>query len=143
MSSVDDKLGTLAAYSSSTPVSTRAVRSSEEPFVIYTYYDYLEVPFGATPARIEAAFLKQLERLDYGSSDTGQDMSGLLAMVHSAYKVLSDPEARHGYDATLAREAAMADAELKATLDQHGSGIGVRLQLAPDSLRDALAAIAA
>jgi DnaJ-class molecular chaperone len=124
------------------PVSTRVV-SREEAFVTYTYYDYLDVPFGATPARIEAAFLKQLERLDYGSSDTGQDMSGLLAMVHSAYKVLSDPEARHGYDAALAREAAMADAELKATLDQHGSGIGVRLQLAPDSLRDALAAIAA
>jgi hypothetical protein len=36
----------------------------------------------------------------------------------------------------------MADAELKATLDQHGTG-GQRLQLAPDSLRDALAAMAA
>ena len=111
--------------------------------MIYTYYDYLELPFGATPARIEAAFLSQLERLDYGSSDTGQDMSGLLAMVHSAYKVLSDPDARNRYDATLAREAAMADAELKATLDQHGIGAGQRLQLAPDSLRDALAAMAA
>jgi DnaJ-class molecular chaperone len=69
-------------------------------------------------------------------------MSGLLAMVHSAYKVLSDPEARQRYDAALAREAAMADAELKATLDQHGTGTGLR-QMAPDSLRDALAAIAA
>ena len=111
--------------------------------MIYTYYDYLELPFGATPARIEAAFLSQLERLCYGSSDAGQDMSGLLAMVHTAYNVLSDPEARSRYDATLAREAAMADAELKATLDQHGTGIGLRLHLAPDSLRDALAAIAA
>lgn len=108
----------------------------------YTYYDYLELPFGATPARIEAAFLGQLERLGYGSS-SGQDMSGLIAQVHTAYRVLSDPEARNHYDATLAREAAMADAELKATLDQHGTGAGQRLQVAPDSLRDALAAIAA
>lgn len=107
----------------------------------YTYYDYLELPPGATPARIEAAFLGQLERLHYGTSDSGQDLSGLIAMVHSAYKVLSDPDARSRYDATLAREAAMADAELKATLDQHGTRH--RLQLAPDSLRDAFAAIAA
>jgi DnaJ-class molecular chaperone len=111
--------------------------------VSYTYYDYLELPFGATAARIEAAFLSQLERLRYGTSDAGQDLSGLVAMVHSAYSVLSDPEARHHYDATLAREAAMADAELKATLDQHGTGTAHKLQLAPDSLRDALAAIAA
>jgi hypothetical protein len=55
--------------------------------VTYTYYDYLDLPFGAAPARIEAAFMSQLERFAYGSSDTGQDMSGLLAMVHSAYKV--------------------------------------------------------
>jgi len=111
--------------------------------VSYTYYDYLELPPGATPARIEAAFLGQLERLRYGTSDSGQDLSGLIAMVHSAYKVLSDPDARSRYDATLAREAAMADAELKATLDQHGTGTRHRLQLAPDSLRDAFAAIAA
>ena len=109
----------------------------------YTYYDYLELPFDATPTRIEAAFLSQLERLRYGTSDTGQDLSGLVAMVHSAYNVLSDPDERNRYDAMLAREAAMADAELKATLDQHGTGIGHRLQLEPDSLRDALDAIAA
>jgi DnaJ-class molecular chaperone len=122
---------------------TTAQREPQEPLVSYTYYDYLELPFGATAARIEAAFLSQLERLRYGSSDAGQDMGGLLAMVHSAYEVLSDPEARNRYDATLAREAAMADAELKATLDQHGTGTGHRLQTEPDSLRDALAAIAA
>ena len=109
----------------------------------YTYYDYLDLPLCASSARIEAAFLAQLERLGYGTSDTGQDMSGLVAMVHSAYGVLSNPETRDRYDATLAREAAMADAELKATLDQHGTGARQRLQLAPDSLRDALAAMAA
>ena len=48
----------------------------------YTYYDYLELSPGATPARIESAFLGQLERFGYGTSDTGQDMSGLVAMVH-------------------------------------------------------------
>ena len=115
----------------------------EEPFVSYTYYDYLDLPPGATPARIEAAFLAQLERFSYGASDTGQDMSGLVAMVQSAYDVLSNPEARERYDATLAREAAMADAELKATLDQHGSGARQRLQAALDSPRDDCAAIAA
>ena len=107
----------------------------------YTYYDYLELPPGATPARIEAAFLAQLERFSYGATDTGQDMSGLVTMIQSAYDVLSNPEARDRYDATLAREAAMADAELKATLDQHGSG--GRQRATPDSLRDAFAAIAA
>jgi DnaJ-class molecular chaperone len=111
--------------------------------VSYTYYDYLDVPSGATPARIDAAFLSQLERLRYGSSEAGQDMSGLVALVQSAYDVLSNPEARERYDATLAREAAVADAELKATLDQHGTGTGHRLQVAPDAWRDALAAIAA
>jgi hypothetical protein len=70
-------------------------------------------------------------------------MSGLVTMVQSAYGGLSDPEARERYDATLAREAAMADAELKATLDQHGSGARQRLQAALDSPRDDWAAIAA
>ena len=109
----------------------------------YTYYDYLDLPFGAPPARIEAAFLSQLERLRYGMSEAGQDMSGLLTLVQTAYDVLSDPAARERYDATLAREAALADAELKATLDQHATRSGHRLQVAPDSWRDALTAMAA
>ena len=33
----------------------------------YTYYDYLDLPPGATPARIEAAFLALLERFGYGA----------------------------------------------------------------------------
>ena len=86
--------------------------------MIYTYYDYLELPFGATPARIAAAFLGQLERLRYGSS-SDQDMTGVIAMVHSAYKVLSDPEARRRYDATQAFEMGLVNhvvplAELEA-----------------------------
>ena len=84
----------------------------------YTYYDYLELAPGATPARIETAYVALLERLGYGATDAGQDTSGLVAMIHTAYTVLSNSETRDRYDATLAREAAMADAELKATLDQ-------------------------
>jgi hypothetical protein len=37
----------------------------------------------------------------------------------------------------------MADAELKAALDQSGTGARQRLQLAADSLRDVFAAVAA
>ena len=109
----------------------------------YTYYDYLELPPGATPARIEAAFLGLLERFGYGTTDAGQDLSGLVAMIHTAYRILSDPEARERYDATLAREAAMADAELKATLDQHENGGRPRHQVSPASFQDAFTAIAA
>jgi DnaJ-class molecular chaperone len=111
--------------------------------VSYTYYDYLELPPGATPARIEGAFLGLLERFRYGTTDTGQDLSGLVSMIHTAYRILSNPEAREQYDATLAREAAMADAELKATLDQHESGGRLRHQIAPETFHEAFTAIAA
>jgi curved DNA-binding protein CbpA len=109
----------------------------------YTYYDYLELPPGASPARIEAAYLALLERFGYGTSDAGQDLSGLVVMIHAAYQTLSNSEAREQYDATLAREAAMADAELKATLDQHENGARSRHQVAPESFREAFTAIAA
>ena len=109
----------------------------------YTYYDYLELPPGATPARIEGAFLGLLERFGYGTTDAGQDVSGLVVMVHAAYEVLSNPAARDRYDATLARDAAMADAELKATLDQQDIGSRHRIQDPPAALSSALAAIAA
>ena len=109
----------------------------------YTYYDYLDLTPDASPALIESAFLGLLERYDYGASDTGQDLSGLIAMVHNAYRVLSNPEERDRYDAALAREAAMADAELKAALDQYDSGGRWRQRYAPDVFSDATAAIAA
>jgi len=111
--------------------------------VSYTYYDYLDLPPGATPALIENAYLVLLERFGYGNTDAGQDMSGLVAMIQAAYAVLSNPEARERYDATLAREAAMADAELKATLDQAEAGARHRLQDSPAWQSDAFAAIAA
>ncbi len=109
----------------------------------YTYYDYLDLAPGASPALIESAFLGLLERFSYGTSDTGQDMSGLVAMVQTAYQVLSDPEARERYDATLAREAAMADAELKATLDLHDTSARHRDAAASGTFENAFAAIAA
>ena len=84
----------------------------------YTYYDYLEVAPGAPAARIEAAYAQILERFGYGVTESGQDLSNLVRLIHAAYDVLSDPEARRRYDAQLEREAAAADAELKATLDQ-------------------------
>ena len=109
----------------------------------YTFYDYLELPQDAAPARIETAYLGLLERFGYGTTDAGQDMSNRVAMIHAAYNVLANPEARAGYDATLAREAAMADAELKATLDQRNTGARYRVEDAPAWLDDSYAAIAA
>ena len=108
----------------------------------YTFYDYLDLAPDASPALIESAFLGLLERYDYGASDTGQDLRGLIAMVHNAYRVLSNPDERRRYDAALAREAAMADAELKAALDQSDSTARWR-QRASDPYSDAAAAIAA
>lgn len=109
----------------------------------YTYYDYLELPPGASKKRIDAAYIALVERFGYGTTDAGQDMSGLLRMIQAAHEVLSNPATRDEYDATLAREAAMADAELKASLDQLATSGHRRIQNPPDSLRRAFSAIAA
>ena len=109
----------------------------------YTYYDYLELPPGAPQQRVEAAYVALLERFGYGSTDAGQDTSGLVRMIQAAYEVLSNPEEREAYDATLAKEAAMADAELKATLDQLDTPAQRRVQHPPASLQNAVSAIAA
>lgn len=103
----------------------------------YTHYDYLNVAPGATPASIDAAYAQLLERFGYGSSDAGQDLSGLIRLIHSAYEILSDPGARTQYDAHLAREAAMADAELKAELDREALNLPARVQEAPAALESA------
>ena len=44
----------------------------------YTHYDYLELAPGATSKRIEAAYAALLERFQYGMTDAGQDLSGLV-----------------------------------------------------------------
>lgn len=85
--------------------------------MIYTHYDYLDVAPGAPRDRIEAAYARVLERFNYGMTPAGQDLSGLVRMIHSAYQVLSDPRMRDEYDAQLKREAEIADLELRAVLD--------------------------
>jgi len=109
----------------------------------YTYYDYLELAPGASQKRIETAYIALVERFGYGTTDAGQDMSGLLRMIQAAYEVLSNPSSREEYDATLAKEAAMADAELKASLDSLATAPQRRVQSPPASLQNAFAAIAA
>lgn len=103
----------------------------------YTYYDYLALPPGATAQRIESAFLALLERFGYGTTAAGQDMTGLLRMIQTAYDVLSNPQTRDAYDAKLAEEAALADAELKASLDELAAAAHHRsVQDLPAALRN-------
>ena len=55
----------------------------------YTYYDYLDLPPGATPGADRSRVSESARTLSTtAATDTGQDMSGLVAMVHSAYEVL-------------------------------------------------------
>ena len=73
--------------------------------MIYTHYDYLDLAPGAPRGAHRGRVCAVLERFQYGAHRAGQDLSGLVRMIHSAYHVLSDPEARRAYDAQLAREA--------------------------------------
>ena len=109
----------------------------------YTYYDYLDLAPGASPARIEAAYAAVLERFQYGATDAGQDLSGLVRMIHAAYEILSSPGTRRSYDEQLAVEAAEADVELKKLLDAKPAE-GTRLvQDVPAALRLAITPLAA
>jgi len=116
---------------------------TEETAVTYTYYDYLDLAPGASSARIDAAYAQILERFGYGVTEAGQDLSGLVRMIHAAYEVLSNPDARRRYDAQLDQEAAMADAELKASLDQQASWQSRHVQDVPAPLQSVLRALAA
>ena len=120
----------------------RRNRPQQEIAVDYTFYDYLELAPGASPARIEAAYAQLLQRLGFGESEAGQDLSGLVRMIHAAHEVLSDPITRQRYDAELAREAAAADAELKLALDQQ-TAWSRRSQDAPASLAVVFGGLAA
>jgi DnaJ-class molecular chaperone len=111
--------------------------------VTYTHYDYLDLAPGASPARIEAAYAAVLERFQYGGTDASQDLSGLVRMIHAAYEVLSSPERRRSYDAQLAHEAAVADEELKSTLDASPVIATRRVQDAPATLRAIMTPLAA
>ena len=109
----------------------------------YTHYDYLELAPGASRARIEAAYAALLERFQYGSTDAGQDLSGLVRLIHAAYEVLSDSARRQAYDTELASLAAQADRELKAVLDAQAVHSFKRVQDVPPGLAAAVAKIAA
>ena len=108
----------------------------------YTHYDYLELAPGASRARVETAYAALLERFQYGSTDAGQDLSGLVRMIHAAYEVLSNPERRRAYDAELAQAAQRADSELKQALDAQAMQ-PKRVQDVPLGLAAAVAKIAA
>jgi curved DNA-binding protein CbpA len=91
--------------------------------VLYTHYDYLELPPGASSTRIEAAYRTLKQRLN------GETDEAMVRLIHEAYAVLSDPNRRQGYDEALKRAAEEADAELKAWLDEKGAKI---TRLVPD-----------
>jgi curved DNA-binding protein CbpA len=80
--------------------------------VLYTHYDYLELPPGASTARIEAAYQLIRERLN-GHSD-----EQLVRKIHEAYSVLSSPVQRRAYDEVLKQAADSADRELNESLDE-------------------------
>jgi DnaJ-class molecular chaperone len=105
--------------------------------VLYTHYDYLELPPGASSTRIEAAYRTLQQRLN-GAAD-----EAIIRLIHEAYAVLSDPRQRNGYDETLKRAADAADAELKACLDAKGARVSRHVQDPPAPLAAALTAWAA
>jgi molecular chaperone DnaJ len=109
----------------------------------YTHYDYLELAPGASAQRIEAAYCALLERFQYGHTEAGQDLSGLVRMIHAAYAVLSDPEQRRVYDQQLALEAQAADAELQSQLDAAALTGFTRVQQVPETLLATLPELAA
>jgi molecular chaperone DnaJ len=111
--------------------------------VIYTHYDYLEVSPGAPRQRIEAAYARVLERFNFGMTPAGQDLSGLVRMIHAAYDVLSDPDSRRTYDLQLQQDALAADAELRAELMRPVNAQPRYVQDVPAPLNAAFSSIAA
>jgi DnaJ-class molecular chaperone len=114
-----------------------ALTRDQETAVLYTHYDYLELPPGASSTRIEAAYHTLKQRLN-GNTD-----EMFVRLIHEAYSVLSDPDRRRFYDALLQRAAADADAELKACLDQQDALRPRHVQDVPAPLIAAISAWAA
>ena len=112
-------------------------RRIQGPNVDYTHYDFLDLPPGASAARIEAAYQTIKQRFH------GSDDDQLVRMIHEAYAVLSDAEQRHAYDSELERVAAAADAELKVALDTPVKRSSRRVQDVPLPLLTAISAWAA
>lgn len=103
----------------------------------YTHYDFLDLPPGASSARIEAAYQKIKQRLN------GETDEQMIRMIHEAYSILSDSEQRQMYDEELHRVAAAADAELKTALDSQAIRPPRRVQDVPMTLLTAISAWAA
>ena len=109
----------------------------QENAVLYTHYDYLELPPGASSTCIEVAYHTLKQRLN-GDTD-----EMFVRLIHEAYAVLSDPARRRLYDAALQRAATDADAELKACLDEQAALWPRRVQDIPAPLIAAISAWAA
>jgi len=114
-----------------------ALIRNQETAVLYTHYDYLELPPGASSTCIEVAYHTLKQRLN-GDTD-----EMFVRLIHEAYAVLSDPARRRIYDAALQRAAVDADAELKACLDQQAALWPRRVQDIPAPLIAAISAWAA
>jgi len=113
------------------------MQPDREDTVDYTHYDYLELPPGASTARIEAAYQSIRQRMN-GHSDPK-----MVSLVHEAYMVLSDPTLRRDYDRELQRIADEADRELKGLLDHEATRLPRRVQEVPAPLLAAISAWAA
>jgi DnaJ-class molecular chaperone len=122
-----------ASQASATHINTTEDRAMDD----YTHYDFLDLPPGASTARIEAAYQTIKQRLN-GHSD-----EQMIRMIHEAYTVLSDTGQRQRYDAELQRVAAAADAELKNALDGQATRSARRVQDVPMTLLTAVSAWAA
>lgn len=109
----------------------------------YTHYDFLEVPPSASTERIDAAYAQLLKRLENGQDEGRGDISSLLLRIHVAYDVLHNDGSRQAYDELLAREAALADDELKLDLDRKSLPPARHVQDVPYTLNAAFAALAA
>ena len=103
----------------------------------YTHYDYLDLPPGASTARIEAAYQNIRQRL------SGHTDAALLRMINAAYLILSDAGLREAYDLQLQATAAEADRELRADLDAQVTRLPRRVQDVPAPLIAAVSAWAA
>jgi DnaJ-class molecular chaperone len=123
---------------SGSKASTPSINATEDRVMDdYTHYDFLDLPPGASTARIEAAYQTIKQRLN-GHSD-----EQMIRMIHEAYTVLSDADQRQLYDAELQRIAAAADAELKNALDRQATRPARRVQDVPMPLVTAVSAWAA
>ena len=103
----------------------------------YTHYDYLDLPPGASAARIEAAYQNIRQRLN------GHTDPALLRAINAAYLILSDASLRQAYDTELQTVAAEADRELRADLDAQVTRLPRRVQDVPAPLIAAVSAWAA